>query len=73
MAFDGVGLYSLRYGTEVLITPQPVDSYLLVEIPLAGAAEVSHGPDRIVSTPELASVLSLRGPCPCDGPPATSR
>ncbi|MGI5153757.1 AraC family transcriptional regulator [Microbispora sp. CA-102843] len=62
MAFDGIGLYSLGYGTEVLITPQPLDSYLLVEIPLTGAAEVSHGRERIVSTPEFASVLSLTRP-----------
>ncbi|WP_182901659.1 AraC family transcriptional regulator [Microbispora sp. H10830] len=62
MTFDGVGLYSLGYGTEVLITPQPLDSYLLVEIPLTGRAEVSHGRERIVSTPELASVLSLTRP-----------
>ncbi|MEV7806969.1 AraC family transcriptional regulator [Microbispora sp. NPDC088329] len=62
ITFDGTGLYSLGYGTEVLITPQPLDRYLLVEIPLAGAAEVSHGRERIVSTPELASVLSLTRP-----------
>ncbi|MEU7692275.1 AraC family transcriptional regulator [Microbispora hainanensis] len=62
VAFDGVGLYSLGYGTEVLITPQPVDDYLLVEIPLSGAAEVSQGRERIVATPELASVLSLTRP-----------
>ncbi|MGW5263202.1 AraC family transcriptional regulator [Microbispora sp. NPDC004025] len=62
MTFDGMGLYSLGYGTEVLITPQPLDTYLLVEIPLIGAAEVSHGRERIVSTPELAAVLSLTRP-----------
>ncbi|MEN3533679.1 AraC family transcriptional regulator [Microbispora sp. ZYX-F-249] len=62
LTFDGVGLYSLGYGTEVLITPQPLDEHLLVEIPLIGAAEVSHGRERIVSTPECASVLSLTRP-----------
>ncbi len=62
LTFDGVALYSLGYGTEVLITPQPLDEHLLVEIPLVGAAEVCHGRERIVSTPEFASVLSLTRP-----------
>ncbi|MEU6429849.1 AraC family transcriptional regulator [Microbispora sp. NPDC046973] len=62
VAFDGVGLYSLGYGTEVLITPRPLDSYLLVEIPLTGTADVTHGRERIVATPELAAVLSLTRP-----------
>lgn len=62
VTFDGVALYSLGYGTEVLITPQPVESFLLVEIPLTGVAEVSQGRERIVATPEFASVLSLTRP-----------
>ncbi|MEU8193218.1 AraC family transcriptional regulator [Microbispora amethystogenes] len=60
--FDGVGLYCLGYDTAVSITPQMIDGYLLVEMPLTGTAEVSHGSERITSTPELASVLSLNRP-----------
>ncbi|WP_327048578.1 AraC family transcriptional regulator [Microbispora sp. NBC_01189] len=60
--FDGVGLYCLDYGTAVSITPQMLDGHLLVEMPLTGTAEVCHGSERITSTPELASVLSLNRP-----------
>ncbi|MBO4271265.1 AraC family transcriptional regulator [Microbispora triticiradicis] len=60
--FGEVGLYCLHYGTEVLITPQMVDTHLLVEVPLSGTAQMSHGHERIVSTPGLACVLSLTRP-----------
>ncbi|WP_204017457.1 cupin domain-containing protein, partial [Sphaerimonospora thailandensis] len=56
--FDRTGLCALDYGAEVLITPRPWESSFLVAIPLAGAAEVVQGRDRLVSTTELASVLS---------------
>ncbi|KAA9378795.1 AraC family transcriptional regulator [Microbispora cellulosiformans] len=60
--FDGIGLYCLGYGAAVSIIPQMIDRHLLVSLPLAGVAEVSHGSERITSTPELASVLSLTRP-----------
>ncbi|WP_055477514.1 AraC family transcriptional regulator [Sphaerimonospora mesophila] len=58
MDLDRIGLCALDYGAEVLITPSPWESCFLVMIPLSGAAEVSHGRERIVSTADVASVLS---------------
>ena len=73
VAFEGVGLYGLGYGSEVLITPPPFEGCVLVEIPLSGAAEVSQGRERITATPELASVLSLTRPVSMRWAPRTAQ
>lgn len=56
VAFGETGLYYLDYGAEVMITPGALENFYLVQIPLAGAAEITCGRERIVSTPRLASV-----------------
>lgn len=38
--------------------PRPLETFYLVQIPLAGGAEISAGSQAIVSTPSRASVLS---------------
>ncbi|MCQ4084038.1 AraC family transcriptional regulator [Streptomyces sp. RB6PN25] len=55
-ALERTGLYYLDYGAEVRINPGELESFFLVQIPLAGAADIACGRERIVSTPELASV-----------------
>ncbi|WP_204019212.1 cupin domain-containing protein, partial [Sphaerimonospora thailandensis] len=55
---DRIGLYYVDYGAEIVLSSSEVESGFLVEIPLAGAAEVSCGREQIVTTPERASVLS---------------
>ncbi|WP_055478765.1 AraC family transcriptional regulator [Sphaerimonospora mesophila] len=57
-AFDRTGLYCMDYGGEVLIEADEWESCFVVPIPLAGAAQVSHRGERIVTTPELGFVLS---------------
>ncbi|WP_052869445.1 AraC family transcriptional regulator [Streptomyces niger] len=59
--FDRTGLYYLDYGTEVRITPGDLESFFLVQIPLAGHAEITCGREEIISSPELASVPSPTG------------
>ncbi|POX38857.1 AraC family transcriptional regulator [Streptomyces sp. Ru73] len=59
--FERTGLYYLDYGTEVRITPGDLESFFLVQIPLAGHAEITCGREEIISTPELASVPSPTG------------
>ncbi|GAA3183305.1 MULTISPECIES: AraC family transcriptional regulator [Streptomyces] len=59
--FDRTGLYYLDYGTEVRITPGDLESFFLVQIPLAGYAEITCGREEIISSPELASVPSPAG------------
>lgn len=51
-----VGLSYLAYGTTVRIRPQPLGSFVLVQIPLSGRALVRTGGDEIVSDPTVASV-----------------
>lgn len=53
-----VGLNYLRYGTEVRITPGTMDTFYLVQIPLAGSATVQVGRDEVASTVARASVTS---------------
>ncbi|MFI5661351.1 AraC family transcriptional regulator [Streptomyces sp. NPDC051684] len=60
-SFDRTGLYYLDYGTEVRITPGDLESFFLVQIPLAGHAEITCGREEIISSPELASVPSPDG------------
>lgn len=53
---DRSSLTYLDYGAQVRITPGELESFYLVQMPLAGRATVACGPDRIESTPHLASV-----------------
>ncbi|MFI6582865.1 AraC family transcriptional regulator [Embleya sp. NPDC050493] len=61
VAFGETGLFYLDYGAEVMITPGALEAFYLVQIPLAGAAEITCGRAQIVSTPQRASV-----PAPTD-------
>lgn len=58
----GVSLNRLRYGATVRIDAGCLDRFLLVMMPLAGTAEVCCGDEHIVSTPELASVVTPTEP-----------
>ncbi len=58
VTFDRTGLFSIDYGTEASITPGAWGSCFLVAVSLAGVVEVSLSREQIVSTPEIASVLS---------------
>ena len=53
-----VGLSFLSYGGEVEITPGRLETFYLVQTPLAGGAEISAGPQSVVSTSTRATVLS---------------
>lgn len=53
-----VRLSFLSYGGAVQIMPRPLETFYLVQIPLAGGAEITAGSQSVVSTPSLASVLS---------------
>ena len=51
-----IGLHYLDYGAEVRIAPGELGSFYLVQIPLAGSAEITCGSERVVSDPTVASV-----------------
>ncbi len=52
----------LTYGTEVDILPGCLDSFYLVQIPLAGSASISCGAQRMLSTPATAAILNPHEP-----------
>ncbi|CAM5452787.1 HTH-type transcriptional activator RhaS [Streptomyces alboniger] len=56
VSFADTGLYYLDYGAEVVITPGALEDFYLVQIPLAGSAQIACGREQIISTPQLASV-----------------
>ncbi|RHW24917.1 AraC family transcriptional regulator [Nocardioides immobilis] len=57
-----LSLHYLDYGADVRISPEPLQSFFLVQIPLAGVAEATSGGVDVVSTPQLATVLSPHEP-----------
>ena len=57
-ALGEVALSRLSYGASVQIDPDPLDAFFLIQMPLAGGAQIAYGAQRIESSPELASVLN---------------
>lgn len=53
-----IGLSYLDYGVPVRIAPAAMETFQLVQIPLAGRAEIVSGTDRTVSDTTLAAVPS---------------
>lgn len=60
---DTVGIVELDYGRAVHVQPEPLTSFLLVQMPWAGSAQVRYGGATVTSTPGTASVI------PPDEPP----
>lgn len=60
--FGEVSVSRLKYGATVCIEPDRLDDFFLVQMPLAGHAEIHSGDETLQSTPELASVLSPSDP-----------
>ncbi len=58
-AFDGVSVNYVSYGGSVAIDPGCLESFFLLQIPIAGAAQISTASCQIESAPGVAaSVLS---------------
>lgn len=55
---DAVRVSYLDYGADVRIEPGDLESFFLVQIPLAGRSLIRCGDQEIVSTPALASLPS---------------
>lgn len=53
-----LSLNYIEYGARTLIAPGELDSFYLVQIPLAGGAAIENGGDRYDSTPDRAAVLN---------------
>lgn len=52
----GFGVHLLDYGAPVRISPQALETFFMVQVPLAGRAQLRVGKSVIDSTPEIASV-----------------
>ncbi|CAL94553.1 AraC family transcriptional regulator [Azoarcus olearius] len=48
----------LTYGTDVDILPGRLESFYLVQMPLAGGADIRCGEQAVLSSPRLATILS---------------
>lgn len=53
-----LSLNYLSYGAEVQITPEELRDFYLVQLPLAGGAEVTNGAAAVASRPRLGTVLN---------------
>ena len=54
----GLSLNLLRYGAPVAIDPGPLETFFLVQMPLAGQAEIRCGKEQFVSSRRVASLPS---------------
>lgn len=72
LPLGAVSVSRLRYGADVSIEPGPLETFLLVQMPLRGMADIACGLQTLRSTPALASVLtpswplSMRWHASCD-------
>ncbi|WP_208993489.1 AraC family transcriptional regulator [Labrenzia sp. CP4] len=53
-----LSLNYLRYGADVAIEPGELAEFYLIQLPIAGTAEVRNGCRSMVSTPRVASILN---------------
>lgn len=53
-----LSLNYIEYGARTLIAPGELDGFYLLQIPLAGGAEISNGTERYLSSPTQAAVLN---------------
>jgi len=53
-----LGLVGLRYGTDVDITPGPLERFYLLQVPLHGRADIECGEHAFTSDTRCASLLS---------------
>ncbi|HCN70954.1 MAG TPA: transcriptional regulator [Pusillimonas sp.] len=58
ISLGGASINRLRYGANVTIEPESLDNFLLVQMPMAGRADIRCGNEKILSTPNMASVLT---------------
>ncbi len=54
--YGDTGLIVMDYNTHVQITPEPLSGFVLVQIPLAGAATLRVGGCKVESSPSTASI-----------------
>src|SRR6478752_3366818 len=57
-ALRSISLHYLDYGAAVRIEPEPLETFYLLQIPLAGAAFAEARGHEVVSDPTLATLLS---------------
>ncbi|MCV0429824.1 MAG: AraC family transcriptional regulator [Roseibium sp.] len=53
-----VSLNYIRYGADVVIEPGELSDFFLVQVPIAGTAQIENGCQSVFSTPGMASILN---------------
>ncbi|ACR32379.1 AraC family transcriptional regulator [Burkholderia glumae] len=56
--WGNLSLNLLDYGSEVIIEPDRLEDFFLLQVPLQGQAEIECGGQRFVSSPSTASLVS---------------
>lgn len=62
LAGEKLSLNYIQYGAKTLIAPGELESFYLVQIPIAGAAAIACGNDRYYCGPNAAAVLNPHMP-----------
>ena len=57
-----VGLASVGFGANVIVDPDRLDNFYLVQSVVSGAVDITSGSQQCVSTPDIATVLSPTEP-----------
>lgn len=58
VALPGLSFNYMRYGGAVRITPGELERFYLIQIPLAGGAQITNGKMEVESTIEFATILN---------------
>lgn len=60
---DSIGMYYLRYGTELEVVAPPLGDYIAVTLPLTGSMRASVGANEfLVSAGRSAAIIAAEGP-----------
>lgn len=62
VSVGSASLNLLRYGADVVIEPGALESFYLIQIPLAGRCEIDHGGRTVGSDAAVASIVSPTRP-----------
>lgn len=71
-ALGEVALSRLSYGASVQIDPDPLDAFFLIQMLLAGGAQIANGAQRIESRPSWPRCSIPTTKSTCAGWPATT-
>lgn len=58
----GIGIGRMSYGGDITIEPGVLDSFALVQMPIRGQEVIEYANERVLSTPQLGTILNTHVP-----------